>query len=148
MKLAFYKAFQPNATLLDKTIAICTFGKYSHVEVVFSDSMAFSISPRDKMSRFKRIDFNPEHWDFVELNITKKEEDYIRAMSYQYQNYKYDYVGAITSATLVCIQKDNKLFCSELASKMIRNSKKYCGLKKDCRYSPNELFNFTTKANR
>lgn len=140
MKLAFYNAFQKKATLLDKTIAIATFGKYSHVEAVFNDGMAFSISPREKVCRFKRIDFNPNNWEFVELDVDMVEEEYIRAMTYKFQNYTYDYIGAITSATPICLQVSNQMFCSELAVELIRNSKVYSKLRDGCRYSPNKLF--------
>lgn len=145
MKLAFYKAFCPNATLLDKTIAITTFGKYSHVEVVFSDGMSFSISPREKVCRFKRIDFNPDNWEFVELDTTKKEENYIRAMAYNFLDCTYDYIGAITSATPICLQVNSQMFCSELSTELIRNSQAYKRLKDGCRYSPNELYKLLKK---
>ncbi|MGW8169625.1 MAG: hypothetical protein ACWGHH_06440 [Sulfurovaceae bacterium] len=145
MKIAFYKAFQKKATWLDKLIAIATFGKHSHVEVVFSDGMAFSISPREKVCRFKRIDFNPDNWEFVELDMTKKEENYIRAMAYKYLNYSYDYIGAITSATPICLQVNSQMFCSELSTELIRNSQAYKRLKDGCRYSPNELYKLLKK---
>lgn len=140
MKLAFYKAFQKQATWLDRFIAIVTLGKYSHVEVVFSDGMSFSISPREKVCRFKRIDFNPNNWEFIDLTVTRKEEDYIRAMAYKYLDCTYDYIGAVTSATPICLQVSSEMFCSELAIELIRNSKTYSQLQDGCRYSPNKLF--------
>ncbi|MDD5406022.1 MAG: hypothetical protein PHE73_03650 [Sulfurovaceae bacterium] len=140
MKLAFYKAFQNQATWLDIFIALVTFGRYSHVEIVFSDGMSFSISPREKVCRFKRIDFNPDNWDFIELVVTKKEEDYIRAMEYKYLHCTYDYIGAMTSATPICLQVSSEMFCSELATELIRNSLSYRRLRDGCRYSPNALY--------
>lgn len=64
MQLWFYKAAEGD--LLDKLVGWWTGGKYSHVELVFSDGTCFSSSPRDGGVRFKQIKASP-HWDVVDL---------------------------------------------------------------------------------
>jgi len=40
---------------------------YSHCELVLDGDIGYSSSMRDGGVRGKSIDFNPEHWDFIEL---------------------------------------------------------------------------------
>jgi hypothetical protein len=69
MKIALYKGKRGGfAGAFDAAVRWWTRGPYSHVELVFSDGMAASSSTRDGGVRFKRIDFKPEHWDFVEID--------------------------------------------------------------------------------
>ena len=56
MKLAFYKA--KHGTKIDKIVAAAIGSEYSHVELVFSDGICFSASPRDKGVRFKTINLD------------------------------------------------------------------------------------------
>jgi len=141
MKIAFYKAFQKKATMLDNLIAVFTFGRYSHVELYFSNGESFSISPREGESRFKVIDYTPEAWDILDLKLTEDEEKKLYAIAKnEYLGFKYDYIGAVFSASPVCIQKDERLFCSEVATNIIRRNRRYYFLRDGCRYSPNELY--------
>jgi hypothetical protein len=69
MKIALYKGKRGGfAGAFDAAVRWWTRGAYSHVELVFSDGMAASSSTRDGGVRFKRIDFKPDHWDFVEID--------------------------------------------------------------------------------
>lgn len=140
MRLAFYKAFQTDASWLDRFIAICTLGKHSHVELVFSDGLSYSASPREKVSRFKEIKYNSKHWDFVDLDITSSEEIYMRSIASLCQGREYDYLGAIFSATPLCIHNSSRVFCSELVVNILRQSDKYHYLNNGCEYSPSELY--------
>jgi len=139
MKLAFYKAFQNNATALDIAIAIASGGKYSHVELVFSNEESFSISPRDKVGRFKDIVFHPDRWDFIELNIEAGVELVIREEANKLLGLSYDYIGALTSVLPICIQENDKIFCSEAVANILRYSVKYSYLRDGCKYSPVNL---------
>jgi len=115
MKIAFYKAFQPRATKLDKLIAICTFGRYSHVELVFSDGVCFGTSPRDNGARFKKIEMKPEQWLTYDIPCTKEQEQNMRNHCLTLVGMGYDTVGAIFSAIPhIIIQDSNKIFCSEI----------------------------------
>jgi len=140
MKLAFYKAFQPNASSLDKVIAVATFGNYSHIEIVFSDDEWFSISAREGITRFKDIHPKEGSWDFIELDfVDEDQEKIVRQNAKNYLGFRYDYVGALFSATPLCIQKDKKMFCSEVVG-IILSKSGIIPLGDGCKYSPNGLY--------
>jgi len=139
MKVAFYKAFQPKATFLDKIIAIFSFGRYSHVELVFPNGDCFSISPRDKKGRFKKISLNEEQWDIIELDGAI-DARLLRRKAKTFLDYKYDYIGAIFSIMPFCIQKNKRIFCSEVVANLLKKSPIYSGLRDGCIYSPSELY--------
>lgn len=68
MKAAFYKSTRPGLQgLYSRAARLIDRGPYSHVELIFSDGLSASASYIDKGVRFKRIDYNPAHWDIVEL---------------------------------------------------------------------------------
>ena len=68
MKAAFYKATRPGLQgLYSRAARAVDRGPYSHCELVFSDGLSGSASYIDGGVRLKRIDFDPEHWDFIEL---------------------------------------------------------------------------------
>lgn len=138
MKLAFYKAFQPKATFLDKSVAIASGGLYSHVELVFPNDVCFSISPRENKGRFKRIKLNPEQWDIIELDSSLNYKQIMKDCSF-YLNFKYDYIGALFSVTPFCIQKNSRIFCSEVVSNILNQYFVYFFIEDGCKYSPSRL---------
>ena len=143
MQIAFYYAWGPSASYVDKLISVFTAGKFSHTELVFSDGVSFGISGRSGGARFKNIDLIKEKWNLMELNISKEEELKIRrkANYLEYRNIQYDYMGAFTCGVLpFCIQKNKKLFCSEATTDLIRNTDVYSFLRKGCKYSPMKLY--------
>ncbi len=137
-KLAFYKAFQPKATLLDKIIAFFSGGLYSHVELVCPDGKCFSISPRENKTRIKRINLNNRTWEVV--SIGELDQDIVQKEIEKYKNKTYDYIGAIFSVLPICFQKEGKVFCSELVTNILRKTPEYCRFESGCKYSPNELY--------
>lgn len=141
MKVAFYKAFCDNATLLDNLIGIASLGKYSHVELVFSNGESFSSSPRDGEARFTTIDYHKDRWEMVEINIPKQEEARLYRLALTNIGKKYDYIGAIFSVLPVCIQNNDKIFCSEVITNLLNQTVKYRHIKDGCNYSPSELYN-------
>ena len=146
MKIAFYKAFQERATKMDVTIALASFGNYSHVELIFSNGESFSVSGRDGGARFKEISYDPEVWDIKEITITEYNEDRIREDAEALVGTEYDYVGALSSIFPFCIKKNNKrLFCSETTVNLINKYYGYKELKDGCKYSPSKLFKCINK---
>ena len=137
MKLAFYKAFCKNATLLDNVIGIATAGSYSHVEIVFDDGMFFSISPRENSIRFKKINPIENNCDIFDLKIDKKREQEIREICENMYNKKYHYIGALFSIAPFCIKSKYKTFCSKLCANILKDE---FNLDDGCTYSPNELY--------
>ena len=138
MKVAFYNAWQPKATLLDKAIAVFSFGGYSHAELVFPSGECFSISARDKSVRFKKINIDNSRWDTEDIN-EEVDPALLREAAKDYLGQEYDYIGALTSIAPMCFQKPNKSFCSEVIVNLLRNTPQYCHLKKGCNYSPSAL---------
>lgn len=109
MKLAFYVAKTGN--IVDRITSIVTWSKYSHVEIVFSDGICFSASPRDKGTRFKTINLNSGHWDIYNINEDIHEES-VRQFCYSIEEIPYDYIGAIGSGFSKSWNRKNKLYCS------------------------------------
>ncbi len=139
MKLAFYKAYQPNATWLDKVVAFCTRGTKSHVEGVFSDGVWFSISPRDKEgARFKIIEAKEGCWTFIQLNLDIYAEERLRDKCLQKIGTKYWHIGAILSATPLSIKHSKKEFCSMMWANLL--AEEGYPIINGCKYSPEELY--------
>ena len=70
MKIAFYKGTRKGvAGLFSIACRLWLRGKYSHVEMVFRDGMCAGSSSMDGGVRFKRIDFDENKWDFIEIDI-------------------------------------------------------------------------------
>ncbi len=68
MQAAFYKATRPGLQgIYSRAVRWIDRGPYSHAELVFSDGLSASASWMDGGVRFKRIDYDPERWDFVTL---------------------------------------------------------------------------------
>lgn len=150
MKLAFYKAFQKKPKdetytkyikrlWLDWVIAIASFGKYSHVELVDGEDW-FSISPRSGEAVKRKIIPKKESWDFINLKLDEEDEARVREQIPRYIGVKYDYVGAIFSITPLCIQKPNRVFCSEVATNILNKTLRYFYLGDGCKYSPSKLY--------
>lgn len=68
MKAAFYKATRPGLQgIYSRAVRVIDHGPYSHCEIVFGDGMCGSASFIDGGVRLKAIDFDPAHWDFLDL---------------------------------------------------------------------------------
>jgi len=108
MKIAFYIA--KYGTFTDKVIAFFTRSKYSHCELIFSDGMFASSSPRDGGIRLKNISPD-EHWDIIDLpNIY--DESTIRYWFMTNDGDSYDWLGAVGSVLSIDLTSENKKFCS------------------------------------
>lgn len=113
MQLAFYK---DKGNFYDFVVRLFTLSKYSHCELVI-DGISYSSSPRDNGVRSKVIDFNPEHWDIIEVNADKQ-----KALDFFNKELgkKYDWRGAIKSVVPFLIKNDpNRWFCSEICAEAL-----------------------------
>lgn len=155
MRIAFYKAFQPKGTWVDKFVAIGTLSKYSHTENIFPDGMSYSISPREKCARFKKLKFNPERWDFLDVPATDIEISEMRkdAESRIKLNIEYDFKGAFFSGFMntlglnrisnICIEDKEKIFCSEESARLLKmHVKEFKDMQTQCHYFPGKLYNY------
>jgi len=113
------KAIQANykgkGHLFDKLIRIWKRSQYSHTELII-DGTWYSSSPRDGGARTKVFKPNPEHWDFVEVDINKAYALYVFS---QYKGQGYDWLWIWFSQILpLNIHSKHKVGCSELVAAM------------------------------
>ena len=108
MKIIFYKA--EHGTFADKVISLFTRSKYSHCEILFSDGVCASSSPRDGGIRLKSIQIG-DHWDVFEL-IGRYDEDAIKYWFMTNLGDSYDWLGAFGSVLSLDLTSEDKKFCS------------------------------------
>ena len=131
MKLAFYKSTRPGfAGIYNRLVRWWDNGPYSHCELIFSDGLSGSSSFMDGGVRLKKIDYDSEKWDFVEIDI-----DEVKARTWfeNHQGCEYDIAGNIRFLIDFLPDAQDKFFCSESIAESL-------GYKDSWRYSPNILF--------
>lgn len=112
MKAAFYKSTRPGlAGMYNRLVRWWEPGIYSHCELIFSDGMAASSSYADGGVRFKRIDFHPNNWDFIDL--PGHLEPAARAWFEKHEGEKYDLRGNLRFALDFVHDDPNRAFCSK-----------------------------------
>lgn len=132
MKVAFYKSTRPGLPgLYNRLIRWFERGPYSHCEIIFYDGWAASSSAMDGGVWFKRIEFNPEHWDFIE--ISDSFESGARKWFYAHAGKKYDYIGNVRFMLGWLPDGKDRYFCSEAIAAALE-------LHDPWRYGPNALY--------
>ena len=126
MKIALYKG---KKTITDKLISWWDRGEYSHVELVFSDGLCASASPRDGGVRLKPIDLSPDKWDVFEIHAF--DEASARAWFESRAGSKYDFLG-VFGFVFRAQQDKTKWFCSESVLAAL-------GFKDTWRFTPNSV---------
>lgn len=141
MKIAFYKGLNrlPYPKPLDIAVCVGTLSAYSHVEIIFSDGLWFTSSPRDGGTRFKNIIPKSYTWDIYALGVSSKAESMIRSRAIELvkHEYKYDVIGAVFSGMGACLRND-KLFCSEAVTEVL--SAALSDMPKPCETRPVDLY--------
>jgi hypothetical protein len=92
--------------------------QYSHVELVFSDGIAFSSSPRDGGTRFKRIYFD-DKWHMYNLGELTQERA-IRAWCASQVPARYDWRGILGFNIPLVDYSLNHWFCSEVTTTAVQ----------------------------
>lgn len=110
LRLAFYKA--EHGTFTDKLVASVIKSKYSHVELVLSDGVCASASPREKGVRFKKIDLTNGKWDIYPIKQDLLNEEKVKLWFLKHLGQQYDTLGAIGSGIGLKLYSENKKFCS------------------------------------
>lgn len=109
-KVAFYKAWKGDWT--DWLIALWTWGKYSHVELVLENGKGFTASGREDRVRIKEIDFDDGRWEIIEID---KEVDFVLLESLL--GHKYDKLGILFNEFLhIPVNGPQRYYCSEVVS--------------------------------
>lgn len=119
MRAAFYKGTRPGLqALYSHAVRIVDHGPYSHCEIEFSDGMSGSASWTDGGVRLKRIDYKPEHWDF--LWLPDHLEPYARSWFECNAGVRYDLRGNLRFVLPLVPQDPNGWFCSEALGASLR----------------------------
>ena len=79
MRAAFYRGTRPGLQgIYSRLVRWIDRGAYSHCELIFSDGMSGSASYIDGGVRLKRIDYDTDHWDVIDLPADSNAERYAR----------------------------------------------------------------------
>ncbi len=131
MQAAFYKATRPGLQgIYSRAVRWIDRGPYSHSELVFSDGLSASASWMDGGVRFKRIDYDPERWDFVTLPDSL--EPQARAWFAEHDGRSYDLIGNLSFLFPLIPHSKRKWFCSEAIAAAL-------GWAEPWRFGPNGL---------
>ena len=111
MRAALYKGTRPGwQGLYSRAARLVDRGPYSHAELVFSDGMSASASFIDGGVRFKKIDYDPAHWDFVDV---AGDEGAATAWFIEHNGASYDLIGNLSFLCPLIPHSVRKWFCSE-----------------------------------
>ena len=131
MRAAFYKATRPGLQgIYSRAVRWIDRGPYSHCELIFSDGLSGSASYIDGGVRLKRIDYDPAHWDFIELPAHL--EPYARDWFERNAGAPYDLAGNVRFVLPWLPDSQDGWFCSEAEAAALR-------LREPWRLGPNGL---------
>lgn len=134
LRLAFYTGTRPGiAGLYNRFVRWWESGPCSHVELIFSDDVAASASMADGGVRFKRIAFDPDHWEIIDLGHLFDEDD-ARQWFLSRVNEKagYDLLGQLHFLFAPIHGDKSRYWCSEAVAAAL-------GMREPWRYGPNLL---------
>lgn len=131
MRAAFYKGTRPGLPgIYNAVVRAWDSGPYSHCELIFSDGMSASASFADGGVRFKRIGYDPNRWDFIEL--PDHLEEAARNWFAMHDGKPYDIAGNFGFVWRPIRGRSGAFFCSEAVAAAL-------GFPEAWRYSPNGL---------
>lgn len=110
IKVAFYTG---SGRLIDNLIRWWTDSQYSHCEILFSNGEMFSADAWSNSTRFNS-QFNPDHWEFVELQAGESVEAFLYKWCMDRVGKKYDWLGVIGFVLPWFNQDSQRWFCSEV----------------------------------
>lgn len=147
MRVALYKATRPGLEgIYSRAVRFIDRGPYSHCELVFSDGLSASASYIDGGVRFKHIEYNPAHWDFIDIpDPTGALERRARAWFEFHDGDPYDLWGNVRFAIGFARDSEGAWFCSEATMAALGFSEAY-------RYGPSGMsallqYHFKTNIN-
>lgn len=126
VKVAFYKG---KTRFFNKAVAWWTRGPYSHCELIVSGH-SYSSSFLDGGVRVKDIEYDPEHWDFVDVPWATAEKAV--AWFQEHMGQGYDVVGLAGFVVRRVEDDRGKYFCSEAVAASL-------GFDEAWRFDPNTL---------
>ena len=139
MNVLFYLA--AIGDMWDKLIGFWTHGKFSHCELLFSDGMCFSSSPRDGGVRFKHVNINPAHWVIIEVPMDPDKEANMRKWCGSQVGMPYDWIGIAALSVSDPTKEKYKWYCSQIC---IAALNKVGAINLFPEVSPNQFYNELT----
>lgn len=122
VQLAFYKGPPEPDDLIHAVthtaIKLRTWSKYSHAELVI-DGYSYSSSVRDKGVRRKRIRFNPDRWDVIDIDPSRINIEYALYFFALYDGSPYDWLNIIRYVIPFVNQAEGKFVCFEFIGAML-----------------------------
>ena len=144
MKILFQK--KPD-TIFGKLICWWTRGPYYHCSVLFSDNILVEATQGFGVRMFIFEYYDPDHWDAIDIPMTKEEESEIQTWAIKEIGCKYDWAGLIWSQIFrIPREHPDKWFCSEFAVAALQQVARLSGIK-PCSVSPNGLARLLKKGN-
>ena len=139
-------AFTPGKGFFAWLIRSWTFGKYAHCELVFSDGVWFGCSYYAPFRVGARDYVEPGlHWDFVDISVSKEQEEIIRQWCYHEEGSDYDWAGIMFSQVVrLGGHSRRRWFCSEICAAAIQQVGYLLNFKPQ-KISPNKLHKLLTK---
>ena len=113
MKVAFYKG---RKRIFNRLVSWWTRSPYSHVELILDNGLSVSSSFMDGGVRYKRIVFDPDLWDIIEIHA--ETPDIAAKINARYGD-AYDWRGLIGFVIRPIKDDRNKMFCSEFLMHLI-----------------------------
>lgn len=137
MQVAFYKGTKSGlAGIYNRGVRFVTKGRYSHCELIFSDGMSASASFMDGGVRFKKIDYDPAHWDIIEVG--DREEFNARMWFEDHEGESYDLIGNLHFIFGFVGDNRHKWSCAEAVAEAM-------GIPDSWRINPNSLYPIINK---
>lgn len=132
MRAAFYRGTRPGlAGVYNWLVRKWTRSPYSHVELVLTGGWCGSASFMDGGVRLKVIDFDPAHWDMVDLPAAL--EPAALAWFEQHRGARYDLLGNLHFIIRPVAHDKARWFCSEAIAAAL-------GMPEPWRYDPGTLY--------
>jgi len=114
MRVAFYRYRKPGiAGLFARFTRFITGGTYSHCELIFANGQAYSASIQDGGTRWKRIEFDPEKWDILEVPVDERRA---RQFCNAEEGCLYDFQGICRFLFPWVRESKTRWFCSEIVT--------------------------------
>lgn len=133
-KAAFYKGTRPGFQgLYSRAVRGWEKGNYSHCELIFNNGRSASSSYTDGGVRFKQIEYDPEHWDFIDLPQELHDVAYHWFINAAIDGIKYDLRANFHFVFGPISEDRNKRFCSEAMMEAL-------GFSEAWRFTPNNSY--------
>lgn len=142
MKLAFYCGTKKGtAGIYNRGVRWIEDGRFSHVEMIFSNGVSASASFMDGGVRFKDINYNAHPEDWVIVDCPWIDEDKAYNIFASRLGCEYDLKGNVHFILGFVKNSGDKEFCSGIVAKCI-------GLENAWRYAPNSLYEVVMLINK